>query len=183
MTPVPPMGDDAVQRVRLKIAALLADAEREFAVPMQVTFIAHDPANSECSFMLSNAAPGRLAESVTVAAGLLKAGGVELDDPDRASTWDVNRLADVMIGAGGIAVWVRRGEGAARARLRFGGDFQTVVMELAHLRVGLDELLASMAQKHNVPLKDLRGVVDAAYRTLKDHTESVTRITPVGDGT
>lgn len=104
-----------------------------------------------------------------------------MSDQDRSATWDENLKADQLIGGGGIAVWVPRGE-AARARINSGADFVTVVTELANLRVGFETLLASVAAAHGVTKRDLQGVVDQAYRVVKPMTDHATRITPSGGG-
>lgn len=64
--------DEKLKRAESIIADHLVEIERVFNRPMTVMFIAHDPANDECSLLLTNARPGTEAASLAVADKIIR---------------------------------------------------------------------------------------------------------------
>jgi hypothetical protein len=100
------------------------------------------------------------------------------EHPDRVSTWDENKLADALIGGGGgIAVWVKRGE-AARASVRNARDLEVVVMELAHIQIGVGTLVVNIAEAYGLDTEKLADLVTECAERLAPHVDHAGRITP-----
>jgi CO/xanthine dehydrogenase Mo-binding subunit len=99
---------------------------------------------------------------------------------DRAATWDKNSGIDRIFGtAGGMAVWVRREEGAGRAAVRGGtSDLVQTSMDLAAMTIALERLMTDLAASLGMAVDDLRRMVAIAADTMHPIIEHATRIKP-----
>jgi len=102
---------------------------------------------------------------------------------DRAAEWDNQKTADDLFGSGGgMAVWVRNDEHAPRACVRKGGDLAESAINVGLLIVGVDKLVASIAELHGVTADQVRSMAELAIKEYAPHLEHVARVMPKNRG-
>ena len=98
---------------------------------------------------------------------------------DRTTAWDNNKVADLLFGpSGGMAIWVRREEGAGRACVRKAGDPAQTAMDLAALKIAFDRLIESIAAAEGITPDQLSRMVRVAETEMSGLTDHATRIKP-----